>query len=60
MLDDVTEISQAHDEMQQMRQMMMERTEQFTRTGSWQWDMDSGDIIWSRQQFALWAGSGAG
>ena len=51
-LDDVTEISQAHDEMQQMRQMM-ERTEQFTRTGSWQWDLDSGDIIWSRQQFAL-------
>lgn len=51
-LDDVTDINQAQDEMQQMRQMM-ERTEQFTRTGSWQWDIGTGAITWSQQQFAL-------
>ncbi len=51
-LDDISEITQAQDDMQLMR-TMMERTEQFTRTGSWQWDLGSGAITWSVQQFAL-------
>ena len=43
-----------------MRQMM-ERTEQFTRTGSWQWDLDSGDIILVTSPVcAVWTGSAQG
>ena len=51
--EDITDRKRGDDELRHERRMLAE-SQQIGRVGSWQWDLDSNEVSWSREQFRLY------
>ncbi len=52
LIRDITERRRAEEELQK-RQTMLERTERLAHVGSWELDVDTGDVTWSDELFRI-------